>query len=320
MKTRLFLALMVMVGIMVVPTVLASRVVEELSCYGEDVIGWMGSGAFYFIDTDPNNLDLDDKHNLETWGRWDESSYDATDPDTITSEFGTWNNKGFWFDRDGVDPWQDDSAANTGGIYEIVVSFHSIDSTLGTMFATINGLTQGFDTTDGDGFNIDTDPAGKSFTGDLTCVSVLSWMEAYNKPDWSDYLGDAGVAHITDFTVQGFKLGTGTVTVSYGDFDLENDWRRKWYSDKWDITMCDLIVSYTVDLSDVTFEFTMVKVGIVNLPPPVGGIWVPANKFELLAPWISLASLIAVATVSLVYVKRRKKNEKSRLSFFLFQL
>lgn len=132
-------------------------------------------------------------------------------------------------------------------------------------------------------------------------------MEAYNKPDWSDYLGDAGVAHITDFTVQGFKLNTGSTTVAYGDFDLENDWRKKWYSDKWDITMSDLIVSYTVDLSDATFEFTMVKVGIVNLPPPVGGHWLPINKSVLLAPWITLASLITVATTSIVYVKHRKK-------------
>jgi len=41
---------------------------------------------------------------------------------------------------------------------------------------------------------------------------------------------------------------------------------------------------------------------------PVGGFWVPINKTELLAPWIGLASLITVATASVVYVKRRKKK------------
>lgn len=41
---------------------------------------------------------------------------------------------------------------------------------------------------------------------------------------------------------------------------------------------------------------------------PVGGVWVPINKFELLAPWIGLASLITVAA-SVVYVKRRKKEQ-----------
>ena len=46
-------------------------------------------------------------------------------------------------------------------------------------------------------------------------------------------------------------------------------------------------------------------------PPPVGGVWVPINKFELLAPWIGLASLMIVSTVavSVVYVKHRKKKQ-----------
>ena len=43
---------------------------------------------------------------------------------------------------------------------------------------------------------------------------------------------------------------------------------------------------------------------------PVGGVWVPINKFELLAPWIGLASFLAVTTlaVSVVFVKRRKNR------------
>ena len=44
-------------------------------------------------------------------------------------------------------------------------------------------------------------------------------------------------------------------------------------------------------------------------PPPVGGVWVPINKFELLAPWIGLASAITVAAASVVYVKHRKKKQ-----------
>jgi hypothetical protein len=43
--------------------------------------------------------------------------------------------------------------------------------------------------------------------------------------------------------------------------------------------------------------------------PPVGGLWVPINKFELVAPWIGYASVIAVAAASLVYVNRRKKQQ-----------
>ena len=44
-------------------------------------------------------------------------------------------------------------------------------------------------------------------------------------------------------------------------------------------------------------------------PPPVGGLWVPINKLELLAPWITLASVITVAAASIVYVKHRKKRQ-----------
>jgi hypothetical protein len=44
-------------------------------------------------------------------------------------------------------------------------------------------------------------------------------------------------------------------------------------------------------------------------PPPVGGLWVPINKLGLLAPWITLASLITVAALSIVYAKHRKKQQ-----------
>jgi hypothetical protein len=43
---------------------------------------------------------------------------------------------------------------------------------------------------------------------------------------------------------------------------------------------------------------------------PVGGIWVPINKYDLLAPWIGLASVIAsTVAVSVVYVRHRKKQQ-----------
>jgi hypothetical protein len=44
-------------------------------------------------------------------------------------------------------------------------------------------------------------------------------------------------------------------------------------------------------------------------PLPVGGVWVPINKFELLVPCIGYVSVIAVAAASLVLVKRRKKQQ-----------
>jgi len=44
-------------------------------------------------------------------------------------------------------------------------------------------------------------------------------------------------------------------------------------------------------------------------PPPVGGVWIPASKTELLAPWIGLASLMIVSAASIVYVRHRKKQQ-----------
>jgi hypothetical protein len=44
-------------------------------------------------------------------------------------------------------------------------------------------------------------------------------------------------------------------------------------------------------------------------PAPVGGEWVPINKLQLLAPWISSASLMMVLAALFVYVKYRKKQQ-----------
>ena len=61
------------------------------------------------------------------------------------------------------------SAANTDGNYLIVIDFHAVGANEGTMFATVNGLTQGFPP----GLNGDIDPAGASFTGDMTRMQAF---------------------------------------------------------------------------------------------------------------------------------------------------
>jgi len=43
-------------------------------------------------------------------------------------------------------------------------------------------------------------------------------------------------------------------------------------------------------------------------PSSVGGIWIPIDKFGLLIPYIELTSLLAVAVVAVVYVKKRKRD------------
>jgi uncharacterized repeat protein (TIGR02543 family) len=42
--------------------------------------------------------------------------------------------------------------------------------------------------------------------------------------------------------------------------------------------------------------------------PPVGGEWVPIDKLRLLAPWITLISLMTVLTMSFVYVSRKRRQ------------
>lgn len=47
--------------------------------------------------------------------------------------------------------------------------------------------------------------------------------------------------------------------------------------------------------------------------PSVGGIWLPIDKFALLAPYIGLALAVLAATVaSAVYVKRVKRREEKQ--------
>jgi hypothetical protein len=160
--------------------------------------GWMTS-LVGDLATDPNNLDLDDKHNLSAAGGAGEGSYDATDPDTVVvPPFGNFNTIHIWYDRDGVDQWQalspwnvDGGNYNTGGVYEIEIRYHAISSTQGTMFSTINGMQPGFDTT-GDG-NYDVYPGGIQFTGDMTQMQVFSGA-------W--YTGGAGGnVEVTDICV-----------------------------------------------------------------------------------------------------------------------
>lgn len=177
--------------------------------------GWMSSGApaahfdnekdyDYSVPKDGIKdpaLDMDDKHNLGAPPtRWDESSYDATDPNTVVPPFGTGDNYGIWFDRDGVDPWQpsmwgmvDGGNYNTGGIYNIFISYHAINSTLGTMFASVNGIQPGFNIAGWHSGQPDIWPAGKSISGDLTQLKIFA-----------DGLPPEVI--ISDITVQGYLI------------------------------------------------------------------------------------------------------------------
>lgn len=118
-------------------------------------------------------LDMDDKLLLQKAGGHDEGDYNL--PSTPPSPG---NNHRFWFDRDGVDPWQNASTANTGGIYQIEMNLHATSATAGTVYLKINGLDQGFET-NGNWNDIELTPAGMTFTGDMTQMQVFYGLYGY---------------------------------------------------------------------------------------------------------------------------------------------
>lgn len=156
----------------------------------------------------PNTQDLDDKFNMQRFpnpGSWSETMYDVyCTTDTIAaSPFGSWSNYGIWFDRDGVDPWQDADPStpppggsgvpwgsveggtyNTGGIYDVQLTFHKNSPTKGTacplMFPGLAnpvapggyGIPTGFNqSSPGPGY--DDFPAGISFDTDVTRMGTM---------------------------------------------------------------------------------------------------------------------------------------------------
>ncbi|MCC6608925.1 MAG: PEP-CTERM sorting domain-containing protein [Burkholderiales bacterium] len=161
--------------------------------------GWMTSSVGD-LTPNPNNLNLSDKHNLSASGGRGEGDYDAKVPGTVISPFGTNTNYGIWFDRDGVDPFQagywgavNGDTYNTGGVYDIVISYHAIDAGLGTMFATVNGIQTGFYPGAWQNAQPGDYPAGLSFKGDMTQMQVFAGLYA---PPGADY-GSVGVSDIT---------------------------------------------------------------------------------------------------------------------------
>jgi hypothetical protein len=89
------------------------------------------------------------------------------------------NNHFFWFDRDGVDPYQalaplaaDGVTYNTGGRYRIEVHLHAVESTQGHAFLTINGRSQGFET-DNNWNTVELTPAGVVFTANMAQLQVF---------------------------------------------------------------------------------------------------------------------------------------------------
>lgn len=164
--------------------------------------GWLTS-LVGDLTPNPNNQNLHDKHNLSASGGRGELDYDATAPGTVVSPIGSYANYGIWFDRDGVDQWQaqgwgavDGGTYNTGGVYDVVITYHAINSGLGTMFVTLNGIATGFFTPNWHAGAPDYFPAGLSFKGDMAKMQVFAGLWAPS----SSY----GPVALSDLEVNGY--------------------------------------------------------------------------------------------------------------------
>jgi hypothetical protein len=138
---------------------------------------WLATDYDWNVNTfDPDvtpTLDMDDKLILQKAGGQGEGAYNL--PSTPPAPG---NNHRVWWDRDGVDPWQNPATANTGGLYNIVMTLHATSATTGTAYMTINGLSQGFET-DGNWNTIELTPAGMTFSGDMTRMQVFYGLYGY---------------------------------------------------------------------------------------------------------------------------------------------
>jgi hypothetical protein len=159
--------------------------------------GWMQSN-YISASSNPNSQNLNDMHLLSKHG-WMYQYYDAEDADTLATPYWSGDNYGFWFDRDGIDQWQanlwgavDGGTYNTGGAYEIVITYHAIDDSTGTMFATINGVQQGLYIGGWKDAQPEFYPAGKIFTGDMAQMQIF-----YGRG------GGGGTVTVFDITVTG---------------------------------------------------------------------------------------------------------------------
>jgi hypothetical protein len=69
----------------------------------------------------------------------------------------------------------------------------------------------------------------------------------------------------------------------------------------------DVVPISPIILYDGSFDNT-------ELTPPVGDTYIPVKKLELLAPYIGLTILLAIAITTVVYVKKRKRHTENLLT------
>jgi hypothetical protein len=134
------------------------------------------------------------------------------------------------------------------------------------MFATINGIQQGFWTNNYATAQPDIYPAGLSFTGDMNQMRVFDWLISNGQ---SNLRGSAIFQQIT---------ATGNLgTINYGDVTIstaQNPFVNVFNANTWDLTAGDLTLSYTANLSGIigpTGNPFIVQIGL-RTPQGYGGL------------------------------------------------
>lgn len=162
------------------------RGVGQADLWPSDVGGWIMARPSGFMVTKPAAQELDDKLILQARRLEDEKAYDIDPTGQLVQPFGTFENHGIWFDRDGIDAASSTCAILppaaqafycTGGLYPVVISYWSLGPTKGAMTATVNGMAQGFNTGGQWKPTPDISPSGKSFTGDLTQLQLFVGLD-----------------------------------------------------------------------------------------------------------------------------------------------
>jgi len=125
----------------------------------------------------------------------------------------------------------------------------------------------------------------------LTWVGLESPDLPHEAPTLTDYSTGAAVSFTTPYHgVQSFA------SREYGTLFISAIRIREGYGGPW--VDCVAYVD-NVQINDAFFYLETFEY--------VGGLWVPMNKIALFAPLITIASFITLATVSIVYVRRKKK-------------
>ncbi len=172
-----------------------------------DAGGWLAASAQSLAQND-NGQDLNDSLILAGADFDSVYTYDVMPDGTVQAiAFGTGVNHGMWFDRGGVDIYQashipavDGGTFNTGGIYQVEIIYHQVGPNQGTMFATINGVQQGFWTGGWSNSMPDLLGVGRSFTADLTELSPFISQGAWG--------GGSGTTYVRDLSVTGVAAAT----------------------------------------------------------------------------------------------------------------